>query len=174
MRVNIIFLSLAVTLTSCQSMSFPNPMLKKGVKTQEESKLLLHNYGSSGQGIFYTYSFKFADLDKVDVLISSKVRLEYEDGCIYLFDGRQRNLPLLPHGQASWDEKHKTLMYFKVIYEIGDIIEGTGTQLLPWEIEQATKEGFITTPSNKCKAEGIYKIYNLPYGRSLRNEFPKI
>lgn len=174
MRINIILLALALALTSCQSMSSPTSMLKKDVETQEESKSLLHNYGSSGQEIFYSYSFKFADLDKVDVLISSKVRLEYEDGCIYLFDGRQRNLPLLPHGQASWDEDHKTLMYFKVIYEIGDIIEGTGTQLLPWEIEQAKKEGFITTPSNKCKAEGIYKLYNLPYGRSLRNKFPKI
>ena len=100
---------LAVLLTACQSTSLSQPDLSQTTKAEQHSEPLIHYPSWSSESLFYTYPFEFSDLDKIDVMDEVNVRLAYEEGCVYLYYGPNKTIPFLPNGQASWDDKNKTL-----------------------------------------------------------------
>lgn len=56
---------------------------------------------------FYAYPYAAsANLcNKFDTMNYKSLRLDYENSCVYLFDGKQRFVPLLPQEYAFWNEK---------------------------------------------------------------------
>ena len=105
---------LAMLLTACQNLSAPQPDLSQTIKIEQHSEPLIHYRTSGNESLFYTYPFEFSDLDKSDVMNEVNVRLAYEEGCVYLYYGPYKTIPVLPNGQASWDDKNKTLKYLVV------------------------------------------------------------
>jgi len=168
MTTKMTLIPLAVLLAACQSTSVPQPDLSQTVKIEQHSKPLLHYPSWSSESLFYTYPFEFSDLDKIDVLDEVNVRLAYEEGCVYLYYGPYKTIPFLPNGQASWDDKNKTLKYFNVVYEVGDIIESGGYKLRPSDRERYAEEGFANQASSRCDVKDMMRLSDLPRGQAAR------
>ena len=79
-----------------------------------------------------------------------------------------KTIPVLPNGQASWDDKNKTLKYFNVVYEVGDIIESGGYKLRPSDRERYAKEGFANQASSRCDVKEMMMLSGLPRGQAAR------
>ncbi len=160
--------SLAMLLAACQSTSLSQPDLSQIIKVEQHSDSLIHYPSWSSESLFYTYPFEFSDLDKIDVMDEVNVRLAYEEGCVYLYYGPNKTIPFLPNGQASWDDKNKTLKYFNVVYEVGDIIESGGYKLRPSDRERYAKEGFVNQAPSRCDVKEMTMLSGLPRGRAAR------
>ena len=168
MTIKMMLISLAMLLTACQNTSLSQPDLSQTIKVEQHSEPLVHYRTSGNESLFYTYPFEFSDLDKSDVMDEVNVRLAYEEGCVYLYYGPYKTIPFLPNGQASWDDKNKTLKYFNVIYEVGDIIESGGFILAPWHRERYAKEGFVNQASSRCDVKDMMRLSGLPRGQAAR------
>ena len=168
MTIKMTLISLAMLLTACQNLSAPQPDLSQTIKIEQHSEPLIHYRTSGNESLFYTYPFEFSDLDKIDVMDEVNVRLAYEEGCVYLHYGPYKTIPVLPNGQASWDDKNKTLKYFNVVYEVGDIIESGGFILAPWHRERYAKEGFVNQASSRCDVKEMMMLSGLPRGQAAR------
>ena len=168
MTIKMMLIPLAMLLVACQSLSAPQPDLSQTIKVEQHLEPLLHYPSWSSESLFYTYPFEFSDLDKIDVLDEVNVRLAYEEGCVYLYYGPNKTIPFLPNGQASWDDKNKTLKYFNVVYEVGDIIESGGFILAPWHRERYAKEGFANQAPSRCDVKEMTMLSGLPRGQAAR------
>ena len=168
MTIKMTLISLAMLLTACQNLSAPQPDLSQTIKIEQHSEPLIHYRTSGNESLFYTYPFEFSDLDKSDVMNEVNVRLAYEEGCVYLYYGPYKTIPVLPNGQASWDDKNKTLKYFNVVYEVGDIIESGGYKLRPSDRERYAKEGFANQASSRCDVKDMMRLSDLPRGQAAR------
>jgi hypothetical protein len=155
-------------LAACQNTSLSQPDLSQTIKVEQHSEPLLHYRTSGNESLFYTYPFEFSDLDKSDVMNEVNVRLAYEEGCVYLYYGPYKTIPFLPNGQASWDDKNKTLKYFNVVYEVGDIIESGGYKLRPSDRERYAEEGFANQASSRCDVKDMMRLSDLPRGQAAR------
>ena len=168
MTIKMMLIPLAMLLAACQSLSAPQPDLSQTIKVEQHLEPLLHYPSWSSESLFYTYPFEFSDLDKIDVMDEVNVRLAYEEGCVYLYYGPNKTIPFLPNGQASWDDKNKTLKYFNVVYEVGDIIESGGYKLRPSDRERYAKEGFANQASSRCDVKEMMMLSGLPRGQAAR------
>lgn len=168
MTIKIMLIPLAMILVACQSTSLPQPDLSQTIKVKQHSEPLIHYRTSGHESLFYTYAFEFSDLDKIDVMDQVNVRIAYEEGCVYLYYGPYKTIPFLPNGQASWDDKNKTLKYFNVVYEVGDIIESGGYKLRPSDRERYAKEGFVNQASSRCDVKEMMRLSGLPRGQAAR------
>ena len=168
MTIKMMLIPLAMLLAACQSLSAPQPDLSQTIKVEQHLEPLLHYPSWSSESLFYTYPFEFSDLDKSDVMNEVNVRLAYEEGCVYLYYGPYKTIPFLPNGQASWDDKNKTLKYFNVVYEVGDIIESGGYKLRPSDRERYAKEGFANQASSRCDVKDMMRLSGLPRGQAAR------
>lgn len=128
-----------------------------------------------GDGWFYTYPFTYSDLDRIKPTFKDPrlmVVLEYEDGCLYFNNGHQRTTPLLPYGQAFWDDDNKVLNYFASDYYIGDTIESPGYILTSEQKRQFknkqgkfnSQTGFVTVPRSSCELDQVTYLFSLPPG----------
>lgn len=168
MSIRMMLIPLAVLLTACQSTSLSRLDSSQTIKVEQHSKPLMHCPTSGGEKLFYTYPFEFSDLDKIDVMDQVNVQLAYEEGCVYLYYGPNKTIPFLPNGQASWDDKNKTLKYFNVIYEVGDIIESGGYKLRSSDRERYAKDGFVNQASSRCDVKEMTMLSGLPHGQAAR------
>ena len=168
MTIKMILVPLAVLLTACQSTSLSRPDSNQTSKVEQYSEPLIHYRTSGNESLFYTYPFEFSDLDKIDVMDQVNVRLAYEEGCVYLYYGTNKTIPFLPNGQASWDDKNKTLKYFNVVYEVGDIIESGGYKLRSSDRERYAEEGFVNQASSRCDVKEMTMLSGLPRGQAAR------
>jgi|GEM_PF-2225982 len=168
MTIKMMLIPLAMLLAACQNTSLSQPDLSQTIKVEQHSEPLLHYRTSGNESLFYTYPFEFSDLDKSDVMNEVNVRLAYEEGCVYLYYGPYKTIPFLPNGQASWDDKNKTLKYFNVVYEVGDIIESGGYKLRPSDRERYAEEGFANQASSRCDVKDMMRLSDLPRGQAAR------
>ena len=168
MTIKMMLIPLAMLLAACQSLSAPQPDSSQTIKVEQHLEPLLHYRTSGNESLFYTYPFEFSDLDKSDVMNEVNVRLAYEEGCVYLYYGPYKTIPVLPNGQASWDDKNKTLKYFNVVYEVGDIIESGGHKLRPSDRERYAKEGFVNQAPSRCDVKEMMMLSGLPRGQAAR------
>ena len=151
-------------LTACQTTLEADPTSVTFSNEAQSLKPLVHYATSSGTDLFYTYPFKFSDLEEIEILENVKVQLKYEEGCIYFQYGPHKAIPLLPYGVSSWDNNNKTLKYFNVVYKVGDTIDSGGTMTSKENPNGYVSNGFKTNPSNKCDLEKMLVLFGLPKG----------
>ena len=152
MKILLTLLSISV-LVACQSY----PVVKE---TREKDTPIIR------QQPFYTYPCAAsADLrNKFDIMNYKSLRLDYENGCVYLFDGKQRFVPLLPQEYAFWNEKKGALNYYDNTFRPGYIIESVAYQITPKQRVIFEKEFVVSKPPIECTNYPILYIIGTPPG----------
>ncbi len=148
-------LLLISVLVACQSY----PVVKEN--REKETSIIR-------QQPFYTYPYPYAASanlrNKFDPMNYKSLRLDYENGCVYLFDGNQRFAPLLPQEYAFWNEKEGVLDYYDNTFSPGYIIESVAYQITPQQRVIFEKEFVVSKPPIECTNYPMLYIIGTPPG----------
>ena len=152
MKILLTLLSISV-LVACQSY----PVVKETV--EKDTSIVK-------QQPFYTYPYAAsANLrNKFDPMNYKSLRLDYENGCVYLFDGNQRFAPLLPQEYAFWNEKEGVLDYYDNTFSPGYIIESVAYEITPPQRAIFEKEFVVSKPPIECTNYPMLYIIGTPPG----------
>lgn len=142
-----------ITLSACQPYSLVKTTMPKNTSFMKQQP-------------FYTYPYKAsANLrNRFNPTDYKSLRLDYENGCVYLFDGKQRFIPLLPQEYAFWNEEKGVLNYYNNTFVPGYIIESAVYQLTPQQLKTFEKDYIIGKPTNKCENYPVLYVVGTPPG----------
>ena len=115
---------------------------------------------------FYTYPYAVSSnlRNQFDTINYKSLRLDYDNGCVYLFDGNQRFTPLLPQEYAFWNEEKGVLDYYDNAFHPGYIIESTAYELTAQQRALFEKELVVNKPPRKCTNYPMLYIIGTPPG----------
>ena len=115
---------------------------------------------------FYTYPYTAsANLrNKFDAVSYKSLRLDYENGCVYLFDGNQHFVPLFPQEYTFWNENKHALDYYDNTFRPGYIIESVAYELTPQQRAIFEKEFVVSKPPRACTDYPMLYIIGTPPG----------
>lgn len=152
-----LFTGFIAILTGCQVTSLDKETVKNDSLTSMPAE----------EQFFHTYHANVVDEYSMAQNAEPKsLRIDYDNGCVYFYDGKHRTIPLLLEGSASWDETTRTLTYFNSHYEVGKIIESYGYEIPVKDRPYFEKNVFASTASKKCDILPVTYLIGTPAGVS--------